>query len=67
MIWYLDKAIRPSVLKMPKVSGYAKTFKIKAGDKDKNNQLMSFGIDYKKPLEKYRAIWSKIEELKNLG
>ena len=52
---------------MPKVSGYAKTFKIKAGDKDKNNQLMSFGIDYKKPLEKYRAIWSKIEELKNLG
>ena len=40
-----DKAIRPLVLIMPKMSWYVKTFKVKAGDKDKNNKLMSFRID----------------------
>ena len=30
---------------MPKMSGYVKTFKVKDGDKDKNNNLMSFRID----------------------
>ena len=33
-----DKAIRPLVLIMPKMSGYVKTFKVKEGDKDKNNK-----------------------------
>ena len=28
LIGYLDKAIRPLVLIMPKMSGYAKTFKV---------------------------------------
>ena len=40
-----DKAIRPLVLIMPKMSWYVKTFKVKAGDKDKNNKLMSFRVD----------------------
>ena len=30
---------------MPKGSGYAKTFKVKDGEKDKNNKFMSFHID----------------------
>ena len=51
---------------MPKMSGYIETFKIKEGDKDKNNKLMSFRIDDEKLLEKYKAIWTKIEDLKNI-
>ena len=47
-IEYLDKAIRPLILIMPKMSGYVKTFKVKDGDKDKNNKLMSFRIDDEK-------------------
>ena len=62
---YLDKVIRPLVLIMPKMSGYIKTFKVKDGDKDKNNKLMSFRIDDEKLLGKYKAIWTKIEDLKN--
>ena len=41
MIGYSDKAKRPWVLIMPKMSGYAKVFKVKGGDKDKNNKLIS--------------------------
>ena len=41
---YLDKAIRPLVLIMPKMIGYVKTFKVKYGDKDQNNKLISFHI-----------------------
>ena len=59
-IEYLDKTIRPLVLIMPKMSGYVKTFKVKEG----NNKLMSFRIDDEKILEKYKAIWNKIEDLK---
>ena len=44
LIGYLDKTIRPLVLKMPKMSGYVKTFKVK----EKNNKLMSFRIDDEK-------------------
>ena len=40
-----DKAIRPLVLIMPKMSGYVKTFKVKERDAYKNNKLMSFHID----------------------
>ena len=61
MIGYLDKAIRPIVFIMPKMSGYVQTFKIKEKDKDKNNKLMSFRKDDEKILEKYKAIWTKIE------
>ena len=52
LIGYLDKAIRPLVLIMPKISGYVKTFKVE----DKINKLMSFCIDDEKLLEKYKAI-----------
>ena len=48
LIGYLDKAIRPLVLRMPKMSGYVNTFKVKDGNKDKNNKLMSFRIDDEK-------------------
>ena len=49
---------------MPKMIGYVKTFKVKEGDKGKSNKLMSFHIDVEKLLEKYKAIWTKIEYLK---
>ena len=66
LIGYLDKTIRPLVLIMSKMMGYDKTFKVKGGDKDKNNKLMSFRIDDKKLLKKCKAIWTKIEDLKIL-
>ena len=66
LIGYLGKAIRPSVLIIPKMSGYVTTFKVKDGDKDKNNKLMSFHIDNEKLLEQYKAIWTKIEDLNNI-
>ena len=43
------------------MSGYVKTFKVKEG----YNKLMSFRIDHEKP-EKYKTIWTKIEDLKNI-
>ena len=45
------------------MSGYVKIFNIKDGDKDKNNKLMPFHRDDEKLLEKYKAIWTKIENL----
>ena len=39
---------------MSKMSGYVKTFK------------MSFCTDDEKLLQKYKAIWTKIEDLKNI-
>ena len=44
------------------MSGYVKIFKVE----DKANKLMSFCIDDGKILEKYKAIWTKIEDLKNI-
>ena len=41
---------------MPKMRGYVKTFKVKEGDKDKNNKLMSLHIDDEKLLEKFKAV-----------
>ena len=60
LIGYLDKTIRPLVLIMPKMSGYIKTFKVE----DKSNKLMSILIYDDKLLEKYKAIWTKIENIK---
>ena len=57
-----DKAIRPLVLIMPKMSGYVKIFKVE----DKNSKLMSFCTDDEKLLQKYKANWTKIENLKNI-
>ena len=60
------KAIRPLVLIMLKMSGYVKTFKVKKGDRDKSNKLMSFHLDNEKLLQKCKAIWTIIENLKNI-
>ena len=57
LIEYLDKAIRPLVLIMSKMTGYVKTYKVKEGD----NKLMSFRIDDDKLLEKYKTIWTKVD------
>ena len=62
MIGYLDKTIRTLVLKMDKISRYVKTFNVKEG----NNKLMFFCIDDEKLLEKYKVIWTKIEDLENI-
>ena len=67
MIWYLDKVIRQLVLVIPEMRGYVKTFKDKDVHKDKSNKLISFSIDDEKLLQKYKAIWTKIEELKMLN
>ena len=66
MIEYLDEAMTPLVLIMPRMSGCVKTNKVKDGDKDKNNKLMSFERDDEKLLEKYKDVWTKIEDLKNI-
>ena len=63
MIGYLDKYTRPLVLIMPKISGYVKKFKVE----DKINKLIPFLVDDELLLEKYKAIWIKIEDLKILN
>ena len=44
------------------MSGHVKIFKVKEG----NNKLMSFRIDDENLLEKYKAIWTEIEDFKNI-
>ena len=48
------------------MSRYVKTFKVKDGDKDKNNKWKSVRINGEKLLEKHKNIWSKIECLKSI-
>ena len=43
-----------------------KIFKFKYGDKYKNNKLMPFHIDDDTLIEKYKPIWTKIEDLKDI-
>ena len=43
------------------MSGYVKTFKVKDGDKDKSNKLMSLRTDDDKLSEKCKTILTKIE------
>ena len=42
LIGYLDKVIKPLVLILPKMSGNAKTFRVK--DEDKNNKFRCFRV-----------------------
>ena len=44
------------------MSGYVKTFKVE----DKNIKLMFFHIDDEKLLGEYKAIWTRIKDLKNI-
>ena len=53
-----------SVLNKGKTYYYYKTFEVKDGDKDKNNKLMPFLTNDDKLLQKYKAIWTKIEDSK---
>ena len=48
------------------MSGHVKTFKVKQIDEDKHNIFMTFRTEDEKLLEKYKTIWTKIEELKNI-
>ena len=48
------------------MSGHVKTFKVKQIDEDKNNIFMTFRAEDEKLLEKYKTIWTKIKELKNI-
>ena len=58
MIGHLD-VTRPLVLKLPKMSGYVKTFK------EKNNKFMCVCINDDKLLEKYKTIWTQNEDSEN--
>ena len=59
LMGYLDVVRRQLLLILPKISGYVKTFK-------DNNKLMQVHIDDNKLLEKYKIIWTKMEDLKNI-
>ena len=67
LIGYSYEVIRTLVLVLSKLSGYIKTSKDKGVDKNENNKLMSLHIGNDKLLEEYKTIWSKIEDLKNIG
>ena len=53
MIEFLERAIATLVLIMPKMSGYVQVFQVKDEDKDDNKS------------GKYKAIWTKIEDISN--
>ena len=44
----------------PKVNGYVTTFKFK------DRKLISLSIDNDKPFEKYKTIWTKTEDWRNI-
>ena len=56
--------MRPLVLVLPKMSGYLKAFKVKDGNKDRNNRLTSLWREMVRCYKK--TIWTKIEDLKNI-
>ena len=62
---YLDKIVRPLVLRLSKMIGYVKIFKVNFGNKDKSNKLVSFCLDDKNLSQKYKTIWTKVDDLKN--
>ena len=67
MIGQLDEVIRLFIdFDIAKLSGYVKTFKDKSGDKNNNNKFMSSRVDDDQLFKKYKTIWSKNEDLKNI-
>ena len=58
--YFLDDVIKPLILILPKMSGYVKTFK------NKKNKIKFFHIDDDILLEKYKTIWTDINDFKNI-
>lgn len=56
-IRYLDEVIKPLVLIVSKISGYFKIFE------EKTDELISLHIDDDHLFEKYKPIWTLIEDL----
>ena len=48
------------------MSAYVKTFKVKDGDKDKKNKLMSLLVDDEKLFAENETTWTKMEDVKNI-
>ena len=61
LIGYIDEVIKILISMLYKISEYVKTFKDKDSSK---NKLMSSCKDDEKLLEMYKAIWTKIENIK---
>ena len=49
------------------MSGYIKTFKVKDGDKNKKNKLLSFCVDDEKLLKKIKAFMLRLNPCKILN
>ena len=67
MIGYFDEVIRALVLILPKMSKYVRRYEDKGRGKTKNKKLISWLIDDHRLLEKYKTIWTNIEDLSNTG
>ena len=55
--YYDNDVIRPLLVKLPQMIGYARKFN--------ENKTMSFRVNNKQLLKNYNKIWEKIEELMN--
>ena len=54
-----NNVIRPLLVKLPQMTGYARKFN--------ENKTMSFRVNNKQLLKNYNKIWEKIEELMNIN
>ena len=66
MLGYLGDVIRPLFLLLSKMSRYVKTFKDKSRNNKNNKLMMLLRINDNKLLEKYKTIWTKVEDLENI-
>ena len=68
LIVYLNELIRPLVLILPKISEHINIYiyiyiiKGKDEDRNKNNKYISLCKDYAKLLEKYKTVWTMLED-----
>ena len=67
LIEYLDIAVRPIFLIIPKISKYVKKFNVNGGDKNKNNKMMPFRVIDEKLLEKYKLFRLRLKTQKILN
>ena len=67
LIEYLDIAVRPIFLIIPKISKYVKKFNVNSGDKNKNNKMMPFRAVDEKLLEKYKLFRLRLKTQKILN